>query len=240
MEPVGLSEGKRERVAGLLRNLAHALVAHDPDAATLDGLAAGLDRMLSQVTDATCRNRSASVTDLGTVIRGLADTDLAAVLRDRPISGPGNPTAAEVAFRRDGDEIVADVRFGPAFEGAPGRVHGGMVAAVFDDVSGGVLALAGLPAYTGRLAIDYLAPVPVDVPVEFRTRLDRRTSRKLYAVAEARHAGRLLARAEALFVVVNPEQFGGAPAAPADPLGRPPAGPRPLQHVEPPGGPPAA
>jgi acyl-coenzyme A thioesterase PaaI-like protein len=222
MQPVNVGQGERQRVAGLLRDLAHALVAHDPDPATLDHLADGLDRMLSQVTDAARRDRTASVTDLGTVIRGLADADLTAVLRDRPISGPGNPTAAEVAFRRDGDEIVADVRFGPAFEGAPGRVHGGMVAAVFDDVTGGVLALAGVPAYTGRLAVDFLAPVPVDAPVEFRTRLDRRIGRKLYAVAEARHAGRVLARAEALFVAVNPEQFGGAAAAPADPPGRPP------------------
>lgn len=57
-----------------------------------------------------------------------------------------------MTFRREGDEIVADVRFGRAFEGAPGRVYGGIVAAIFNDVTGDQwrwLALLPTPADGG-------------------------------------------------------------------------------------------
>lgn len=82
-----------------------------------------------------------------------------------------------------------------------------MVAAVFDDVTGGALALARAPAYTARLDVEYLAPVPVDVPVEFRTRLERRDGRKLHVTCVARHGTAVVARAEALFIVVDPTHF---------------------------------
>ena len=51
-------------------------------------------------------------------------------------------------MRRDGDEAVAQVCLGAAFEGAPGRAHGGVVAAVFDAIPPERL---GLPAESAGL-----------------------------------------------------------------------------------------
>lgn len=197
----------RRLVAQRVRELAHALVAHESDDSTLERIGTDVARMVEALRPRPRRHRQAAIAELLPLITGPAGQSASSVLLERPVSGPGNPTAAEVVFRRQGDEIVADVRFGPAFEGAPGRVHGGMVAAMFDDVLGGVLSLAKAPAYTARLAVEYKAPVPVDVTVEFRSRLERRDGRKLHAVSEARHAEQLLARAEALFIVVDPEHF---------------------------------
>ena len=79
-----------------------------------------------------------------------------------------------------------------AFEGAPGRAHGGIVAAAFDDVTGFVIGQLREPAFTGELTVRYLAPVPVDEPLEMRARLEGRERRKLFITAEARarRAGR--------------------------------------------------
>jgi len=203
---VGTADHRRA-AAQALRALAHALVAHEPDDTTLARVAADVARMTEVVTGAPRRRRGDDVAGLLPLLTAPDPASFSSVLLERPVSGAANPTAADVTFRRDGDEIVAEVRFGPAFEGAPGRVHGGMVAAVFDDVTGGALALARAPAYTARLAIDYLAPVPIDVPLEFRTRLDRRAGRKLHASCEARHGPDVLARAQALFIMVDPEHF---------------------------------
>ena len=197
----------RQEVAQSLRSLAHALVAHDADETTLAPIAAEVARMVKEVERGPRRRRVDDVAELLPLITDPDRVSFSSVLLERPVSGAANPTAADVTFRREGDEIVADVRFGPAFEGAPGRVHGGMVAAVFDDVTGGALALARAPAYTARLTVEYLAPVPVDVLVEFRTRLERRDGRKLYVASEARSGADILARAEALFIVVEPDHF---------------------------------
>jgi acyl-coenzyme A thioesterase PaaI-like protein len=200
----------RRTAAQALRRLAHGLVAHEPDDAALAGVAADAARLAECVEGAPRRRRGDDVVELLPLLTDPARDDFSSVLGERPVSGAANPTAADVIFRRDGDEIVAEVRFGPAFEGAPGRVHGGMVAAVFDDVTGGALALARAPAYTARLSVDYLAPVPVDVPVEFRTRLERRDGRKLHVTCVARHGTEVVARAEALFIAMPP---GSVPAS---------------------------
>ena len=80
---------------------------------------------------------------------------------DCPVSGVANPIAAEVTAWRDGEGVRARVVLGAAFEGAPGRSHGGPVAAVFDDVMGFLTTVHGTPTYAGELTVRYLSPVPV-------------------------------------------------------------------------------
>ena len=92
---------------------------------------------------------------------------------------------------------------GPAHEGAPGRAHGGVTAAIFDDLTGVVPVMLGSMSVTGRLTIHYRAPVPVETPVEFRAWLHQREGRKLEVHADVRHGDAVLAMAEALFVTVD-------------------------------------
>ena len=46
------------------------------------------------------------------------------------VSGTANPMGIAIDVRREGDEAVADFNLGAAFEGAPKRAHGGIVAHV--------------------------------------------------------------------------------------------------------------
>ena len=85
---------------------------------------------------------------------------------------------------REGEEAVCQVTLGPAFEGAPGRAHGGVVAALFDETMGLVLSISSTPAFTGRLTVTYRAPTPLGEPLEVRARLAGRTGRKMTITAE--------------------------------------------------------
>jgi hypothetical protein len=73
------------------------------------------------------------------------------------VSGPWNPLGIAIEVHREGDEAVAEVSLGAAFEGAPGRSHGGIVAAIFDDVLGYLLTLIQEPGFTGELTVRYHA-----------------------------------------------------------------------------------
>jgi acyl-coenzyme A thioesterase PaaI-like protein len=116
-----------------------------------------------------------------------------------------------VRVRRDRDEAVASVVLESAFEGAPGRAHGGIVAAVFDDTMGFVLSMLRQPAFTGRLTVTYRAPTPVNEHLEFRARLVHRDGRKLTIGAEATSAsGIVVAEAEGLFIAIPADRFGEA------------------------------
>ena len=130
---------------------------------------------------------------------------------DRAVGGRSNPTSVELEVRYDNDDVVADVVLRRAFEGAPGRAHGGIVAAAFDDVTGFVIGKLQEPAFTGELTVRYLAPVPVDETLEIRARLDGRERRKLFISAEL-HAGEaVVATCRAIYITVDPSLFAGAP-----------------------------
>ena len=108
---------------------------------------------------------------------------------------------------REGDVAVLRITLGPAFEGAPGRAHGGAVAALMDEVMGFVLSIHATPAYTGRLTVTYRAPTPLGVEIEMRAKLHSRHGRKLRIEADAAPRPTLLAQGEGLFITVDPERF---------------------------------
>jgi acyl-coenzyme A thioesterase PaaI-like protein len=109
---------------------------------------------------------------------------------------------------RDGEDSVAWVELGAAFEGAPGRSHGGIVAAIFDDVLGYLLSIHKQPAFTGELTVRYQAPTPMGERLTFRGRLLDRQGRKLMAEGEATAAdGTIVATATATFIAVDVTAF---------------------------------
>jgi acyl-coenzyme A thioesterase PaaI-like protein len=79
-----------------------------------------------------------------------------------PVIGVGNPMAPPVTFTQHDDEGVrAEVRFGTAYEGAPGLVHGGMLALVMDQVFGEAGIAARVAGMTVGLELRYAAPTYV-------------------------------------------------------------------------------
>ena len=112
-----------------------------------------------------------------------------------------------IVVHRDGDTAVADVTLGAAFEGAPGRTHGGVVAAVFDDLMGYLLSILKVPAFTGRLSVTYREATPVDEPLRFRAWLAHRDERKLHISATAHHGEVLIAESTSVFITIDPMRF---------------------------------
>jgi acyl-coenzyme A thioesterase PaaI-like protein len=124
-----------------------------------------------------------------------------------PISGPANPLAPPVTITVDGPEVRATAEFGIAYEGPPGHVHGGYVAAAFDEVLGAVQSASGSPGMTGRLTVHYRRPTPLLKPLVFRGRVDRIEGRKIFTVAELWDGATLVAEAEGLFISVGEGRF---------------------------------
>ena len=210
-DPIKVSLPRIE-AAEALRRLGNALVGHEVDDEYLVEMAKLCDTMLTEVIRGVRRERP--VDDMKRYLWGIhpGEGDKVGHFPDCFISGKANPMGLGMTIWRDEDEAVARVRLGAAFEGAPGRAHGGIVSAIFDDVMGIVLTIHSSPAFTARLTVSYLAPVPVGVELEFRARQTWREGRKLFIAAEATHEGQVLAEAEGLFIALPPERFGLPPA----------------------------
>lgn len=197
----------RVETADALRELVHTMVVSELDDETLARIG-DLTREAAALLDGAPR-RTRAIPDLATIEALRADGRDPAfdAMGDRAVAGPANPTSVIYQPRFEDGEAVANVKFGPGFEGAPGRVHGGMVAAVFDDILGAAMASVRSPGFTGRLTVHYRAPVPVDEWIEFRARASKPDGRKLLVHGEARLGDRLLADCDALMILVKQEHF---------------------------------
>jgi acyl-coenzyme A thioesterase PaaI-like protein len=202
-----VNEDPRARAAAALRRLGHAMIGHDADEQLLERVASAADQVAADLEQAPPRKR-----DLVELKRRMFDVSVPDGGRivhfdECFVSGPFNPMGIAIEVHRDGDEAVARVRLGPAFEGAPGRSHGGIVAAIFDDVLGYLLTFLQEPGFTGELTVRYLAPTPIDQPLEFRARLVDREGRKLRTEAVATAGGQKVAIAHATFIVIESSRF---------------------------------
>lgn len=128
-------------------------------------------------------------------------------LSHSPVTGPLNALASRVHLEVGEREVSATVTYGDAYEGPPGCLHGGFIAAIFDEVLGLAQALSGAPGMTGRLEITYRAPTPLNTQLHVVGRLDSVDGRKIRTSGEIRSGDRVCAEAVGLFISVKPGTF---------------------------------
>lgn len=191
-----------------IRDIGHALVGHHATIDLLEDVTRSLDDLTRQLDRGAVRSRSEVRRD-GQFDGPEPDGSVMTSYDERPVSGRASPWGLDIEVRRDGDEAVAFLTLRSAHEGAPGRSHGGIVAALFDDVFGFVLQLHAQSAFTGELWMRYEAGVPIGEPLCCRTRLARREGRKLHMTGELtiEDTGQVLARSTATFIAIDPSQF---------------------------------
>lgn len=204
----------RIRAGQALRSLGHAVVGHDMAAADLEALAATLEDCTTSIRAGDVRNRSVERPS-GDWGPAPLDGEEMFSFDERPISGRAAPYGLDVRIVRAGDEVVGHLSLDSAHEGAPGRSHGGIVSALFDDVYGFVLTILAQPAFTGTLTIRYEQGVPIHQPLECRVRLDRRDGRKLLMSGEltgmdAFGAPTVFTRSTAIFIAIDESAFGAS------------------------------
>ena len=206
----------RTRMATALQHLGHHLLGHriDPDLA--NRIAATAESLTAEVATRPSRDRTAEMAAnprFATLLSGGTPQPIGAdgnpmdLFRDSIVSGRTNPMGIGLEVRRHGDSVVATTTLGPAFEGAPGRAHGGVVAAILDETMGYVLPIIGELAYTANLNIDYVAPAPLHRQLRVTASLRDRADRKLWIEAHGESDQGTFVRAEALFLAVDLTKF---------------------------------
>jgi hypothetical protein len=143
---------------------------------------------------------------------GVAEMALSgmATFHDRsPIVGLSNPMAPPLDVLPDPETARVHGRgtFGSAYEGAPGCLHGGYVAAAFDEVLGMACIFSGHPGMTGELTIRYRRPTPIKTELRFEGRFLRTEGRKIYTSGEVYAGDVLTAEATGLFIAISREKF---------------------------------
>lgn len=198
----------RAAAAAAVRRLGHALMAHEVDDDLLARVTSAATELAAQAESAGARTRDVEALTRRMFTSDVQDGAPVVHFDECIVSGPWNPLGIGIEVVRDGDDAVAEVVLGTAFEGGPGMAHGGIVAALFDDVLGYLLTLHHVPGFTGELTVRYHRPTPVGVPLILRGWVVDRVGRRLLTAADARAHGKVVASATATFVEVAPHRIG--------------------------------
>ncbi len=94
------------------------------------------------------------------------------------LCGIENPIGLKLKFYTDGDgRCITRFLPRPEHQGYPGQLHGGIISALLDETMGRVLTPQDVWAVTGRLAITFRRPVPIDKELKVIGELARARSR---------------------------------------------------------------
>lgn len=143
-----------------------------------------------------------STISVGATSSGLPwrEDDITSIMPYSPVSGRRNPISPPLKLWRDGDEVRGEAIFPPTYAGPPNSVHGGIIAAVFDEVLAMANVISGAAGFTGTLTIRYHATTPLNTPIELYGVNVRRDGRKQVCKGEMRVDGKVTASAEGLFI----------------------------------------
>ncbi len=121
----------------------------------------------------------------------------------------GIPMLIEDATDPDGAPCIrARLTIGLAHEGPPHGVHGGVMAAIFDELLGHAQQVHKTLALTASLTVRYKSITPIDEELEFFAQVTHGTGRRWNGRATCTAGDKVTAEAEALFIAFDLNSIG--------------------------------
>lgn len=193
-------------LADALRELIERFVATSAPLEVFAGIADELRAVTAKLADYPQEHLFFGFAE-GSTAGGAAKDQHLGMLDNSPLMGRANPLAPPVRFEIFDDRVTGTVQFGLAYEGPPGHVHGGFVAAAFDELLGLTQSLSGTPGMTARLVVNYRRPTPLRNELRLEGTLDRVDGRKIYVSGRLYDGETLCAEADGLFISIGSARF---------------------------------
>lgn len=127
------------------------------------------------------------------------------------VSGQLNRSGLRLHYQLERDEdgrrmVVTEWTPGEEHVGFPGVAHGGLLAAVLDDIMGRVAVLRRRWVVTARMEVRYRAAAPLGVPLRFEAWETRHRRLAMHAEGRARLGdGTVVADAGATYLPLTPD-----------------------------------
>ena len=119
------------------------------------------------------------------------------------VMGHTNPQAPPLTLTHGEGTSSGTLTLGERFVGAPGLVHGGVIAAIFDQICGTCAVMADLPGLTVELNVRYLKPAHVHLPLTFTATIASHTGRRVLVDGTCMEAGETVATCRGTFVTLK-------------------------------------
>jgi acyl-coenzyme A thioesterase PaaI-like protein len=217
----------RRRAADALRALIAEALTADDDELALDAFATSLEQLAGSLPR--------GLTAAEAWRTGAYVADASAWVDRSALSGRCNAIAPPMPLSWTGTKSEARLTLGEAYTGAPGMVHGGVLAACFDQVGGHCLVMSGFHGFTTRLDVRYLRPGRIGRELRFEAQLTSSDDRTVTFEARCADGETTIATAALRFarldvdlaraVITGQPQPATEPASPTAASDRPPTEP---------------
>jgi acyl-coenzyme A thioesterase PaaI-like protein len=128
-----------------------------------------------------------------------------------PFTGQLHAIAPPMRIILSSDRVEAFATYGSAHQGAPGIVHGGMIAGAFDELLG--VVQRGHVRMTVELKITYCGPARLGKELRYTAWLDRVQGRKAFVAGTLHDGDVLCAESSAIFVAPKQALYSIPPKA---------------------------
>jgi acyl-coenzyme A thioesterase PaaI-like protein len=122
------------------------------------------------------------------------------------VLGRFNPIAVPLKIVWQDPLAIGTVVFDTPYEGPPGCVHGGVLAACFDQVFNAANLMSGVAGPTRRLEIRYLKPTPLRRELRFEGSVRAVEGREVHSVGRVLAGDVVTVEATGQFVQISPER----------------------------------
>jgi acyl-coenzyme A thioesterase PaaI-like protein len=119
------------------------------------------------------------------------------------VVGPFNPIALPIVLDFEPPKALGRAVFDVTYEGAPGCVHGAILAAAFDIILTAANAIEGSVGPTVRLAIRYLRPTLTNEEAVFEGWVTEVKERRIYSKGRIVQGGIVTVEADGEFAIFN-------------------------------------
>jgi acyl-coenzyme A thioesterase PaaI-like protein len=201
-EATNQQDAKRRALAGLLRALAGHTMLTTVDDEQLTRAEQLVRQAIAELATSARAGRYEGVPGLAP---GSATNDL--IWETHAAFGRSNPLAPPVEVEEHEGRLTGHVTFDSAWEGGPGTVYGGFIAAVFDGMLGRAVISAGHLGVTRSLTVRYLRATPLRRRLRVESVAGERVGRDVAVTGQLWDGDRLTCEAEAIFTCVDVDRY---------------------------------
>lgn len=190
----------RRRIGAALKQVTERMVRCDASMADLEAIAAELEAVAARTAGFGRRSQSAIYQKFFS--RTASHNEVLDILDYEIFTGLSTPISPPMTLWLDGDRVRGKANLGLTFQGPPGRVHGGVIAAMLDVLMAKTQDLSGTMGVTGTLNIRFIRATPLKTDIDMEARILRTEGRKLFCEGRFFVGGQQTVHAEGIWIAM--------------------------------------
>lgn len=139
-------------------------------------------------------------------VKGIPEDNPNRALPFSPVTGEYSAVSMPMKLSVEGNKIVGIGVFNEVYEGPNGCIHGGMVAAIYDEILALANVVSDVAGPTVSLHVDYKAPTPLHRELRFEGWTESNEGRRTITRGRCLLDGKVISEAEGVFIRLDPNR----------------------------------